>query len=346
MDDIWKTVYYWCDTFDSARNLLYADPTIYNSMSDTEIGKGYIRRWRLQHGKSDGTYDLNSCLLWCAKIGQCGAVKTLLNKGADLHALNDKALLWACVWGHLESVMLLVNRGADMHAENDIALRCAANEGHVDVVEYLISKGANTNAGWICYDSALVKATRRGNLNIVKMLYSDVSKIKASGKDISLYLSHCLYVAGRKGYWEIAKFYLENGVEVSSNLLWYAVKERFVTFVQVLLEYGADATDEGDNQLLYYAAKNGLTEIVEILLEYGADVHGDDDYALQVAVAEQKIATVKLLLENRADLHLDNNYVLMKAINLGNKELVDLLITYGADVSKLQSYVAEKKRLS
>lgn len=90
---------------------------------------------------------LNQALAFTARHGNLEMLKYLVeNKGADLHAEDERALRVASQNGHLDIVKYLVERGADVHAMFEGALRFAAERGHQDVVNYLLSKGADPNA--------------------------------------------------------------------------------------------------------------------------------------------------------------------------------------------------------
>jgi ankyrin repeat protein len=64
-------------------------------------------------------------------------VELLLNRDADIHALDDDALCVASEKGHLNVVELLLDNDADMHANDDYSLRRAYDNGHMAVVELL-----------------------------------------------------------------------------------------------------------------------------------------------------------------------------------------------------------------
>lgn len=74
----------------------------------------------------------------------------------DVRALNAvmltsrqdiKALIEAASNGELERVRSLLERGVDVHVENDGPLRVASENGHLAVVRCLIAAGANVRVG-------------------------------------------------------------------------------------------------------------------------------------------------------------------------------------------------------
>jgi len=111
----------------------------------------------------------NLILIEASQLGELGLVKWLLQKGADIHANDDKALRYAALNGYLEAVKYLVDHGADIHATDDLALTNAARNGHLEVVKYLIEHGANIYAH---AHEALRVATDNNHLEVVKYLKS------------------------------------------------------------------------------------------------------------------------------------------------------------------------------
>jgi len=63
----------------------------------------------------------------------------VLNKGADVHVMNDISLKIACKHGRLEIVKLLIKYGGDIHLENDYLLKVAKRFAEEHVVKYLES---------------------------------------------------------------------------------------------------------------------------------------------------------------------------------------------------------------
>ena len=77
-----------------------------------------------------------------AQNGHTETVKLLLNRGANLHALNDEAIINAAENGHTETVKLLLQHHADVHAGNGYPLYWAAIKGNPEMVKLLLEKGA------------------------------------------------------------------------------------------------------------------------------------------------------------------------------------------------------------
>ena len=52
----------------------------------------------------------------------------------------------ASINGDLKKVKELVEKGANIHAIDDLAFRMTSENGHLEVVQYLVEKGANIHA--------------------------------------------------------------------------------------------------------------------------------------------------------------------------------------------------------
>ena len=106
-------------------------------------------------------------MIEAAKAGQSHIVALLLDRGADVHFLNDPALYVAVLIGHdLETVRLLLDRGADLHAAHD-ALPVAAEHGFIDLCILLLDRGADMDAQ---VGRALRMARLNGHTAIVALL--------------------------------------------------------------------------------------------------------------------------------------------------------------------------------
>src|SRR5690242_6116153 len=89
-----------------------------------------------------------TALMTASRTGKVGAVKVLLEHGADVNGKESKrgqtALMWAAAEGNAEVVEVLLKAGADMHARLDSGftpLLFAAREGRMAVVKALLKAG-------------------------------------------------------------------------------------------------------------------------------------------------------------------------------------------------------------
>ena len=122
---------------------------------------------------------LNKELIEYAKNGNLNFIKSLIEKGADIHTNNNESLRVAVNNNHLEVVKYLVAKGADIHFENNWILRIASERGHLGVVKYLVEKGADIHTN---NDEFLRLAAKNNHLEILQYFLYDC-KIKVNKED-------------------------------------------------------------------------------------------------------------------------------------------------------------------
>ncbi len=131
-----------------------------------------------------------------AEAGYLDIVEYLIKKGADVHAVNDRALRFAAREGHLAVVQYLVSQGANIHAYDDAAVNFAATHGRLATVKYLVEQGADVHAG---DDIAVRMAAEKGHLDVVKYLVSEGADIHAQNDDALRYAAY-------KGHQDVVKY--------------------------------------------------------------------------------------------------------------------------------------------
>jgi ankyrin repeat protein len=100
----------------------------------------------------------NEALSWAARSNRTQALRTLVDRGADVDAdvYRGTALTWAAARGRVEAVRTLLELGADVnragtfggpgHGEGVTALHLAAQDGRLDVIRILVDHGADLGA--------------------------------------------------------------------------------------------------------------------------------------------------------------------------------------------------------
>lgn len=114
--------------------------------------------------------DLTEELLAVTRKGDLAAVKSLLDRGADVNAKSpygSTPLFFACDRGHIEIVKLLIERGADVNVEDTFyhatALTWATDKKRVEIIKLLLDRGAKSAA------IVLMSGVQGGNAQIVKI---------------------------------------------------------------------------------------------------------------------------------------------------------------------------------
>src|SRR5690606_1285666 len=94
-----------------------------------------------------------TALMLAARNGRPDAVRLLIERGADVNAVepfrNQTALMWAAGEGNAEAIHLLVDHGAELEARSAggfTALLFAVRDAQLDAVDALIERGANDDA--------------------------------------------------------------------------------------------------------------------------------------------------------------------------------------------------------
>lgn len=153
----------------------------------------------------------------------------------------------------------------------------------------------------------LIKACKKGRLEIVKNLLSEGVNPNGEGKYIPL-----LY-ASENGYRAIVELLLEKGANVNSQdkygdsaLLW-AVNHKHTNVVKLLLDKGADVNikNKGGTCALEYCVYGEIdVDLIKLLLDKGANVNSCNkkgETPLFWATLFQKEEIVRLLLRAGAD---------------------------------------------
>ena len=226
---------------------------LYNDTSDLTIrtGKG------------------NTALHFAAMKAAADVVTFLLDKGADLKALDNQnrtPLMVAIIVGrHFNITKLLYHDTSDLTAQStsgNTVLHLAAMDGTEDVVQFLLDKGADKRAlGYrnrIPFLSALW-ASR--DLNIIKLLYEDVSDLTARDDkgDTALHLA----TAG--GAIIVAAFLLDKGADRKApdnrHLTPFGLailNHRQLDMIKLLFRDESDLTFADQNAAINYANSDVL----------------------------------------------------------------------------------------
>ncbi|NBW57938.1 ankyrin repeat domain-containing protein, partial [bacterium] len=152
---------------------------------------------------------LSSPLMLAIRCNQRAIVELLLEKGADVNAIDSRSetvLMHAAdEKDYQDIVKVLLEKGADVKAidsRSNTALMHAAINDHQESVKFLLDHGAEVNAqdenGW----TALVHAAYEGHQESVKLL------LKKKGADVNVqdtYGKTALMLAAEKGHQESVK---------------------------------------------------------------------------------------------------------------------------------------------
>ncbi|KAL1492870.1 hypothetical protein ABEB36_011047 [Hypothenemus hampei] len=189
----------------------------------------------------------------------------------------------------------------------------ATKFGNLEMVKFLVSKGANVNAINKDGNTVLHIAAKSGHLEMVKFLVTKSANVNAINMDGNT----VLHMPTEFGNLEIVVFLVTKGTDVDAikrndiTLLQMAVFSKNWDIVQFLVANGVNivATYKNGDTILHRAAKSGNLEMVVFLMDAGANIN----------------ATNKL-----------GYTVLHRAIESGNLEMLEFLVTKGVNVDSTE----------
>ncbi len=275
-------------------------------------------------------------LMWAARQGNLALVQYLLNKGADINAVNkwnNTALHWAAYNGHTAVVIYLAKKGARLDIReiekghtplHDAAWRC-----RLGAVAALLKAGAPAAALDKFGQTAAQVALKYNCPAAAKLIQRQIqagggggeTPPKTPGPTPTGGDATALFSAVKAGNLrQVALILAKNqklanarGPNRYTPLLWAARKGN-VAMCALLIMKGADinATNKWNNTPLHWAAYNGHTAVVAYLLRKGArtDIRGLEkgNMPLHDAADRGQTAVVKLLIKGGAPVNAKNKF--------------------------------------
>lgn len=183
--------------------------------------------------------------------GNLNAAKIYLSSGCNRERiLNSNPLYEAVKHGHTPVVAFLLDAACTMPVKYDFPIQVAAEFERVDCVRFLLDRGSdpdgiNIKSCWPFHSgkTALIHAAEKGNLQLAKLLLEQGAVIN---KTTSFGLT-ALHYAVSGNHLEVVQLLIARGINVNQldsckrdPALRYAVQERNVACVKMLLDAGAD----------------------------------------------------------------------------------------------------------
>jgi ankyrin repeat protein len=149
----------------------------------------------------------------------------------------------------------------------------ASKSNSISIVKTLLKK-VNPNCKDISGEprTALVAASRKGHLDVVKLLVNAKANINfyVKGDETPL------MAASAYGHKELVSYFIKKGSKVNINLdsdgtaLISAVRNNHYQIAKILLENGANPaiTTDGDEYAMYHAKKNSNRKMIVLLNQY------------------------------------------------------------------------------
>ncbi len=294
---------------------------------------------------------LNEELLETAGKGNMQAVQSLVSKGADVNARDERgetALLRATVMKNTEIVRLLLENENLDSKQKYAAIIWAERCRHTEAARLLTEAGVKMTDASLT--DRLFYAAIKGDVPQVRHLLDKGVNVDVK---VSIDNSTASIMAAEKGHNEVVTLLLEKGADINTinvfggTALHGALSGRDPVLAQLLIERGADVTTKhrGTNcTVLMAAAGGGYADVVSSMLEKGVDVNVEDRQgytALTYAAGEGHTEIVKLLVRagSRSNVNKSFGRALAVAVGRGHTEIAGLLIEEGASLNeKTKSY--------
>ncbi|MHC4943207.1 MAG: ankyrin repeat domain-containing protein [Planctomycetota bacterium] len=281
--------------------------------------------------------------------GHVGIVEMLIEKGADLHALDvdgDTPLHWAAYAGFPDAAALLIEHGADINSRNtndNTPLHYAALKGKPKAAMLLIEKGADLEAKNYEGETPLIWAALRNEKAICSLLIEKGADLENRNDYLRTPL---LLVARETGNADMAKFLLDHGADIDAcdryddTPISLAAWRGFNELLDLLIDRGAafDAKGPKGREMLMYACFRKLDRLFDLLVKKGAslDIRNQRDGSLLHSAAyggSTKI--VKILLDKGLPVNEKDRYgwtPLHYAAKKGRLEAAEMLADSVADL--------------
>ena len=266
----------------------------------------------------------DSALADAAMNGDLAAVRTLLNRKADVNAAQgdgSTALHWAAYSGNAEMVQLLLSRGADVKAKTRLGgitpLMMAAKNGDVPIIKLILAGKGDVVSPNANGTTPLMLAAASGKAEAVKLLLDRGADVNARDSTNG---QTALMFAAAQGRLDAIKTLIESKADANvatkvSPII--SMTERYKQQTQgkgnrgITGEGGrSDVTAMGGMTALMFAAREGYLDSVRALVAAGADVNkvneADNTSVLTLAIVNGRIDIAKLLLDRGANPNLSS----------------------------------------
>lgn len=216
-------------------------------------------------------YDNEQPLRLAAKYAHYKIVDYLIDKGSDIHVLNERVFTYICENGDIERIQWFIDNDVNVKVVGAIPLLTASREGNFDVVKILFENGAP-----LAYDhfSPFHAAIFNGHLSIVQYFFQVRHHLP---------INRGLISAARGGNIEVAEYLLTKGASINAF----------------------------HNSPVIFAAENCRAEMVQFLLKgyisphlrffgrlfrQSVDINAQDGRVLDGAIRIMCIPVVKVLV--------------------------------------------------
>lgn len=223
------------------------------------------------------------------------------------------------------------------------------------IIELLILHGASIRFKDANGVTALMLASRSGNLNTVKILIESDAKID----DVDKSSRTALMYAAKSGHTDIVTFLVKSGANIhlldtfGQTAMMQAIASGREGVVECLLSLTSELEirDKNGHTALQHAITQGYDKLVEVLLKSGMDVNArgpNGETPLLVAAAAGNVRIVDLLLQEGASIEITDHeghtaihVAASQNRDLDGQAIIKNISTMIDDASKVEGYSDE-----
>lgn len=285
-----------------------------------------------------------------ASNGQADICRLLIEKGADIHAIDNSQitpLLLASSNNQIEVAVLLINKGANIHQcdkQGGTNLHFAALGGHIEMIKLYIDKGIDVNVPDNMGYTPIIWAIFGRSTDAMDDLQNyggDLNQTMLLGRT-------ALHYAAASGDIKVVEYLLNKGLDVNSKSeygntpIFWALRAKKYDNAKTMIENGADLniSNYDGRTPISFAVSNNDTMMVDLMSKNGVNIkkrNSTGDTHLHAAAYEGLIEMVTFLLGKSINSNIANNQgitALDLAISRNHLEVQQLLDSKGAEQGK------------
>ncbi|XP_043469839.1 ankyrin-1-like [Leptopilina heterotoma] len=280
-----------------------------------------------------------------AARGHLHIVDLLIKKGATINVKDYRErtpLFIALHENEIEVAEFLLENSTclDIPSKDSIKiLNVAVAKQSIKIVESLLKKSVNVNeSNYPCFWKSMAIAARVGNLEIVKLLMSNIFD-KFDSKNYEY--SKPLRMALAKHHLDIVKYLLENIsiIDTKNPLIHYCTTDKHTDILKCLLDFGLKQNVyTSKNTLLLQSFARGELKLWRYLLTCFSKIEAElcsKETELHSAVRANQIENVKEILNKVEMKSLAGElgqFAVYIAVENGNEEILKILLEAGCSV--------------
>ena len=306
----------------------------------------------------------STALLYAAKNEHYGICKQLIEKGADIYAINNwggTALMAAAMGGslpimeHLLRDKKLLEKINHMDRFGNTALSHATMKGRYDICKKLIENGADIYTTHVERGTIQIREPTGGDVTIMGHLLKTMNTEQINRKDD--FGNTALLYAAKKRHYDSCMQLINKGADIyvinkeRTTVLMAAAMGGSLPIMEHLLRdkkllEEINRKDDFGNTALFYAAKKGRYDICKKLIENGADIYITHMERGTIRIREPTGGNVTImnhLLKTMSTAQINRkddfgNTALLYAIALGSYDNYMQLFNKGANIYATHQY--------